>query len=237
MRYVFLAFILVAISAVGVLGFRGQIMEYSPIQVFNDMDQQAKVKAQKGSNFFADGFAARKPVDGTVPMGYHLPDELAADGAIADRGFTTTDTGYYTTGKMGDDYGTGMPGELALTADNVDAFLRLGQEQFGIYCAPCHSPIGDGQGVIAKRGFANIADFHQPQFAGDEYSDGRAYEVITKGKSLMKPYADKLTIRERWAVVAYLRALQNVKAGVSLDTPGLKSAVEADLAASADAAE
>ncbi|QQL44637.1 c-type cytochrome [Sulfuriroseicoccus oceanibius] len=237
MRYIFLAFILVALSAVGVLGFRGQIMEYSPIQVFNDMDQQAKVKAQKDNKFFADGRGARLPVDATVPMGYHLPDELAADGAIQQRAFSTTEKNYYTTGKIGTDYGTGMPEELGLTAENVDAFLRLGEEQYGIYCAICHSPTGDGQGMIAKRGWAAIANLHQVAFSADEYADGRVYETITNGKGLMKSYADKLTIRERWAVVAYVRALQNVNAGVSIDTPGLKSAVEADLATSAAAAE
>ena len=224
MRYAFLAFILVVISAVGVLGVRGQKFSYTPIEVFNDMDHQAKVKAQKPSNFFADGDGARRPVEGTVPMGYEIGGS-AADGAVADSGFGTGDHSYYNSGRMGDVYGTGMPAELGLTADNVDAFLRRGHDQYNIFCAPCHSESGNGQGVVAKRGFMATANLHGEQFFSDAYSDGQLYETIMNGKGLMKHYRDKLNVHDRWAVVAYVRALQDVGAGVPLNTPGLKAAI------------
>ncbi len=221
MRYAFLAFILVVISGLGVLGFRGQKFSHTPVEVFSDMDHQAKLKAQKPSDFFADGDGSRRPIEGTVPLGYEIGGS-AADGTVTKDGFGTGDHSYYNTGMIGDAFGTGMPAELGLTADNVDAFLRRGHERYDIYCAPCHSESGNGQGVVAKRGFLITANLHGEQFNADNYADGQIFSAITNGKNLMKHYSDKLNVHDRWAVVAYVRALQELTAGVALDTPGLK---------------
>jgi len=188
------------------------------------MDHQAKVKAQKPSDFFADGDGSRRPIPGTVPHGYEL-SESASEGAVMDNGFGTGDHSYYNTGKIGDGFGTGMPAELGLTADNVDAFLRRGHERYNIYCAPCHSESGNGQGVVAKRGFMQSANLHGEQFLADSYADGQVFNTITNGKNLMKHYRDKLNVHDRWAVVAYVRALQELTVGVPLDTVGLKEAL------------
>lgn len=224
MRYAFLAFILVVISALGVLGFRGQKFGYTPIEVFNDMDHQAKLKAQKPSDFFADGDGPRRPIAATVPHGYEISGS-AAEGAVVEGGFGTGDHSYYNTGKIGEGFGTGMPAELGLTADNVEAFLRRGHERYDIYCAPCHSESGNGQGVVAKRGFMTSANLHGEQFNAENYADGQIYNTITIGKGLMKHYSDKLNVHDRWAVVAYVRALQDIAAGVPLDTPGLAEVI------------
>lgn len=224
MRYAFLAFILVVISALGVLGFRGQKTSHTPVEVFNDMDHQAKLKAQKPNDFFADGDGPRRPIAGTVPHGYEI-SESAADGAVLDGGYGTGDHSYYNTGKIGDGFGTGMPAELGLTADNVDAFLRRGHERYDIYCATCHAESGNGQGVVAKRGFMATANLHGEQFNAENYADGQIYNTITIGKGLMKHYSDKLNVYDRWAVVAYVRVLQELNVGVPLNTPGLAEVI------------
>jgi mono/diheme cytochrome c family protein len=86
------------------------------------------------------------------------------------------------------------------------ALLRRGQQRFGIYCAPCHSPVGDGQGVIVKRGFPA-----PPAFAIERLRQAPTqhfYDVITAGYGAMFSYADRVGLADRWAIAAYIRALQ-----------------------------
>ena len=101
--------------------------------------------------------------------------------------------------------------ELKLNADSAEAFLRRGEERYGIYCAVCHGAAGDGAGVTSQYGIAGIANFHAPTFGSSAYPDGRMYDVITNGKGNMSGYGYNIPVQDRWAIVAYVRALQNAK--------------------------
>ena len=204
MKYFFLAYLTVALLVVGVLGFRGDKFSQAPLEVFPDMDTQDKLKGQKPSGFFADGVGSRKPVMGTVPRG--------ADSGVLPIEFGAGRTGYYFTGALGDKFGNGMPEELKLeSTEDSRALLTRGKEMYDVNCAICHGESGNGKGVInqfegAMKG--NIANLLTDPFKQGAAPDGYIYEVISNGKGLMGGYKHNLPVRDRWAIVAYLRALQ-----------------------------
>lgn len=226
MRYVFLFHLFLVAAVVAVGGYRGMKSGKPPIEIFNDMDHQAKLKAQKPSEFFADGSGSRLPVAHTVPVGYEIPTATLADGAAPGPGYSTLDSGYHNTGRFGDYYGSGMPKELGLTEANAAAFLRRGQERYNIYCAVCHGESGNAMGVVAKAGFNNIRNLNDPMMQPDQYADGAIYNTITNGKGLMGAYGEKLDVRDRWAVVAWVRVLQKLAKGVPASEPGVKELLE-----------
>jgi mono/diheme cytochrome c family protein len=86
------------------------------------------------------------------------------------------------------------------------ALLRRGRERFDVYCVPCHSPLGDGDGVVAQRGFPHPPSYHSARLRSAP--DRHFYDVMTNGYGIMYSYADRVTPAERWAIVAYIRALQ-----------------------------
>ena len=203
MKYFFLAYLAVALLVVGVLGFRGDKFSQAPIEVFPDMDTQDKLKGQKPSGFFADGMGARKPVMGTVPRG--------ADSGVLPIEFGAGRTGYYFTGALGDKFGHGMPDELNLeSVEDSRALLTRGKEMYNVHCAICHGESGDGKGVINQfEGMkGNIRNLIDGKYAQATAPDGYIYEVISNGLGLMGGYKHNLPVRDRWAIVAYLRALQ-----------------------------
>ena len=216
MRYVFLAYIFAALILVSVFGFRGHKFKEPPAEVFNDMDRQERVNYQAGSDFFADGLGSRYPVSGTVPVGFDLPEKAIAEGgsAVPEFGFSFPgDKGYYNSGQIGDFWGNGMPDEVRGEDGSIDeAFILRGKQRYDISCAICHGESGDGAGVISKYGLANIANFYTPQFsdpANEVYrADGDLFNTITNGKGLMGSYGASITVRDRWAIIAYIRTLQ-----------------------------
>ena len=213
MRYFFLAYAVIALLVVGYFGVRGQKSTEPPIMIFPDMDDQDKVKAQVPSLFFADGMGAREPVPGTQPLGFN-PDGASEIGGIPEYEFGGLDT-YYHTGRIGDYYGTGMPEELNLTEETTAALIRRGRERYAIYCAICHGDSGDGGGIAGQYGVPGIANLQLGPYLADSYPDGRLYRVINLGQGQMAGYGYNIPIRDRWAIVAYVRALQeaNLAAG------------------------
>ncbi len=209
MRYFFLVYALIALLVVGIGGFRGQKFSKPPIRVFPDMDIQDKVKAQAVDPLFADGSGSRLPVSGTQPRGFNSEGKTEV-GGIPEYEFGGQ-IGYYPTGHVGDYYGSGMPEELGLTDENVGAFIRRGEERFGIYCAVCHGAAGDGQGITSQYGVPGIANFHLDNFKSATYPDGRMFEVITHGKGMMGAYGYNIPLRDRWAIISYVRTLQTAK--------------------------
>lgn len=212
MRYFFLIYALVALMVVGIFGLRGQKFSKPPVRIFPDMDEQDKLKPQKPSGFFADGQGGRLPVAQTQPRGFN-PEGEKVIGGIPEYEFGGQ-TGYYYTGHVGDYYGIGMPEELKLTAENSGELLRRGKERFGIYCAVCHGDSGDGNGITAQYGVPVAANPNAKlnAISPETYPDGRLFEVISNGKGNMSGYAYNIPVRDRWAIVAYIRALQAAKA-------------------------
>lgn len=209
MRYFFLAYAIIAVLFVGIMGFRGQKFHKPPVQVFPDMDNQDKLKAQAPSIFFADRQGGRLPVTETQPRGFNEEGGIIV-GGIPEYEFGGQ-TGYYYSGHVGDYYGTGMPEELSLTTGNASELIRRGEERFGIYCAVCHGKSGDGMGMTSRYGVPAIANFHLGLFQPESYPDGRMFEVITKGKGMMGGYGANIPVRDRWAIIAYVRTLQAAK--------------------------
>jgi mono/diheme cytochrome c family protein len=159
-----------------------------------DMHDQPKFKPLAESDFYADLRSARPPVDGTVARG-----DLREDA-------------YLYTGKIGDDPGDYMPFPV-----NADLLAR-GQQRYNIYCAPCHSRTGDGNGVIPSRGFPR----KPPSFHADRLRKvplGYVFDVITNGFGAMPDYASQINPQDRWAIVAYIRALQLSQAATQADVP------------------
>ncbi len=210
MRYFFLIYAIIALLVVGLFGFRGQHSSKPPFRIFPDMDEQDKLKAQKPEPFFADGHGGRLPVHETQPRGFN-EEGARTVGGIPEYEFGGQ-TGYYYTGTLDDYYATGMPAELELTAENAGALIHRGQERFNIYCSACHGTSGDGQGITSKYGVPGIANLHGDPFKAPAYPDGRMFEVITKGKGMMGSYGANIPVRDRWAIVAYVRTLQAAKA-------------------------
>lgn len=224
MKYFFLSYLFIAAILVSAFGFRGSKSELPPLEVFPDMDHQAKVKYQAASDFFADGRGARLPVKGTVPMGFEIPDEPAADGAKPERVAFTNSLSYYDTGRMGDFYGDGLPTEITGDKAVFNAeFIKRGEQRYAINCAICHGTSGNGKGVTSKYGILTAFNFQQPgnldpANAAAYRADGAIFDVITNGKGLMGSYGGNITVRDRWAIVAYIRTLQQaaVESGVTL---------------------
>lgn len=205
MRYFILAFMLLGVLVVALGGFRGSKSSRRPLQFFNDMDTQAKLKYQRESSFFANRTGARALVPGTLPMGYAVPDKAAAEGGDQPLEGFALGSGYLNTGRMGDYWGNGIPSEI--TVD--EAFLSRGRARYNVYCIVCHGASGNGQGILSKYGLAGIADLHQLRLRDARQTpDGDIYSTLTNGKGQMGPYGTSLTLRDRWAVVAYLRVLQ-----------------------------
>jgi mono/diheme cytochrome c family protein len=209
MKYFFLTCFFLAALIVAGAGFRGSKTELPPIEIFDDMDHQAKVKYQRESQFFSDGVASRKPVSGSVPMGFEVPSKPASEGAAPSVFGFANGVDYFNTGKVGDYYGDGFPAELVLD----QTFIERGQQRYRIYCAVCHGESGNGKGTTSKFGILTAFSFQQ---AGNLDATnatayrpaGAIYDTITNGKGLMGPYGGAIPVRDRWAIVAYIRALQ-----------------------------
>lgn len=147
-----------------------------------DMHDQAKVEALEGSDFFEDGRGSRPLVAGTVPRG-----GLRLDA-------------HYFTGRVGDTFADAFP--AAVTRES----LARGRERYDIFCAPCHDRVGNGLGMIVRRGFRRPPSLHIDRLR--EAPPGYFVDVITRGFGAMADYAAQVPPADRWAITAYIRALQ-----------------------------
>ena len=214
-------FVLTGLAIVAFLGFRGQKSTGSPIELFPDMVRQMKVRAQAPLGFFADGRGGRVPVAGTVPIGYDMPKAASetAPGAAPVSGETNTQphlgfsgsTEYYDTGKMGTNWGTGLP-------VHVDGYLmERGKQRFNINCAVCHGQTAAGNGITKQYGLTTVVSLQEERIR--EMADGEIFNTITNGKNTMMAYGPNVTVADRWAIIAYLRALQRSQNATIADVP------------------
>ncbi len=200
LKYFFIVYALVAVAIFAIFGIPGTKFGQRPFRLFPDMDEQDKVKAQRSSSLFADGMGSRLPAPGTVPS--------SGDDGVFSVEFGQGRSGYYYTGTEGEYYGTGFPTELGLDEASMKPFIARGQDRYEIFCTPCHGSAGDGKGTVAKNGFTAIRNLHDETLQVASYPDGRLYDVIANGKGLMGSYGASVPVKDRWAIVAYVRALQ-----------------------------
>jgi len=170
-----------------------------PIEVWPDMDRQEKFKAQTGTFIFSDGRANRKPVEGTVAVGYLKEDEIFTTGIDKSSG---TGPGMYV-GKN----------PVQVTPD----LLRQGQRRFNTYCSPCHDRTGQGQGVVPKKVMWIPTNLLEERV--QLMPDGEIFNVISHGRRSMPAYRFQVLERDRWAIVSYVRALQRSARGTLADVP------------------
>ena len=203
MRYAYYTLAFLCLLTVSVMGFRGMLSSRPPIEIFPDMKRQAKFKPQAPSKFFGDGRADRMPVAGTVPYGRKAE--------TADPVFLHADD-FRFAGKTADgSFARGFP------VDVTEKLVRRGQNRFQIYCQPCHGALGDGQGITKQYGMIATPSYHDDRLR--QMAEGEIFNTITNGKNTMSSYADKLSPDDRWAVIAYVRALQRAHHGSIDDVP------------------
>jgi mono/diheme cytochrome c family protein len=200
MRQVYLVTLFVCVLLVSILGLRGTKFTSPPLDVFPEwafpgMKYQPRLRPQSESAFFADGRADRTP-----------PEHAVARGMLRD------DDALYAGKDANGQWVRGFP--EAITVDKK--FIERGRDRFTIYCQPCHGMLGDGQGITAKYGMGSVlivGNYHTDRLR--QITEGELFNTITNGSpsKLMYPYADKLVPEDRWAVVAYIRALQRAQQG------------------------
>ena len=203
MRYAYYTLAFVVVLLFSVMGYRGAVSTRPPIEVFPDMDHQAKYKPQAESKFFADGRADRPIPAGTVPFGRSSEQ--------ADPAFLKADDALYAGKNADGSFVRGFPVEV------TQQLVERGQNRFQIYCAPCHGKLGDGNGITKSYGMVATPTYHDDRLRG--MAEGEIFNTITNGKNTMFPYADKLSPEDRWAVVAYVRALQRAAHATIDDVP------------------
>jgi mono/diheme cytochrome c family protein len=210
MRYFLAGFALLAVLVVGIAGFRGSMSRRPPIEVFPDMDRQLKLRPQTPNNFFADGRASRLPVAGTIARSTPY-NNLA--GATPERAVYPYENAPVNTGQIAGTTNFVETGPFAITAQ----FMERGRARYAIYCSPCHGELGDGNGVTKKLGMNTVANLHEARIV--RLGDGELFHVISNGRNLMGPYAAQIDVEDRWAVVAYVRALQLSRLASTNDVP------------------
>jgi len=154
-----------------------------------DMHDQPRYDPLEASTFFPDGRASRPPVEGTVARGHLNEDD------------------HLHRGKVGDEFVATFP--FPITMD----VMARGRERYDIFCSPCHDRLGTGQGMVVKRGFTGPASFHEQRLK--DAPAGYLYDVTARGFGRMSGYAAQIPVEDRWAIVAYIRALQETRAPAS----------------------
>jgi mono/diheme cytochrome c family protein len=186
------------------------------------MQDQPKMKPFRSTSFFADGLSSRPPVEGTIPRGF-----LRSDGKLF--------TGKKPKGATGAaPAATPAPGggtNANSFPDDVDTFpfpiteetVRRGKERYEIFCSVCHGLTGNGDGMIVRRGFRRAASFNDDRLR--QAPVGHFFDAITNGWGAMPPYAQQIVVQDRWAIIAYIRALQlsQQKTAPALGPSGLPS--------------
>ena len=209
MRWVFLGLALVTATVVSVMGSRGAINGRRPLVFFTDMAFQPRYDPQSASPFFADGRAMRTPPAGTLPFG-GADYDADAGSPRQNPDFLQADDAYYR-GKQGSNWVASNP----LTIDL--ALLRRGRERYEIHCAICHGATGAGNGTMTQYGLVGVASISSGLHR--LMADGQFFDTITNGKGRMMPYAPQIKVRDRWAIVAYIRALMRSEGASPDDVP------------------
>ncbi len=184
------------LTALLLAGCRGNRSGETPVHPNLNMDFQEKFQAQEANPLFADNAAMRKPVSGTVA-----------------RGLLKEDTELFTGRTESGEYVDRVPVPVS------KAFLQRGKERYEIFCVVCHGQTGGGNGVIMRGnyGYTPATSYHTDRIR--DVTDGYLYDVITNGIRNMPGYAQQIPVTDRWAIVAYVRALQRSQNATEGDLP------------------
>src|SRR5665213_393968 len=203
MRYIISILLIgaaIGVAAFGMLGLQGRMSRKPPVELYSDkffpgMDKQPKLRPMEPDSFFANGVSSQLPPAGTIARSEPVQ---TADGEVYCFEDSPVNTGRAT--------GTTNFIETNPLAVNA-ALIQRGRERFDIYCSPCHGRLGDGNGITKKIGvMLAVANLHDKRIV--EMADGEIFNTITYGKNTMGAYGPLMPTEDRWAVIAYLRALQ-----------------------------
>jgi Cytochrome C oxidase, cbb3-type, subunit III len=209
MRYLLVGFLLFVVLVLSVAGLRGRKSRHPPLEIFPDMDRQLKLRPQNVDEFFPDGRSSRLPVPGTIARA--TPYQLSS--AEPQRLVYPFEDSPVNTGRL-----TGSTNFVETNPFEITPqFIQRGRERFNINCSPCHGPLADGNGITKKLGLATVANLHDPRIV--RLADGEIFYVITNGRNTMYPYGGQVPVEDRWAIIAYLRALQLSQLGTVEDVP------------------
>ena len=195
---------LTALATVGVVtiaGFRGDLTRRRPIYIFPDMKWQFKLRPQTKAGFhiWPNDMSSRPQVMGTLAQRSGFADD------------TTWQLNTINTGKEAGAFAEVNPFPITLE------LVRRGQERYGVYCQPCHGAQADGNGMTKKLGMTTVANLHDQRII--RLPDGDIFTTISVGKNTMYGYAAQIPVKDRWAIVAYLRVLQRSTMGKLADLP------------------
>jgi len=174
---------------------RGQISKEAPIHLNPNMDQQEKFKAYSENNLFEDKRSMRPLPTGTVPRGHLNEDEAFYQGSIK---------------------GEFVNNPLPFT----QKLLERGQDRYDIYCSMCHGATGLGGGIVIEKGYVVPPSYDDERVIN--LKDGEIYHVINNGIRNMPSYGKQIPVEDRWAIVAYVRALQRAQTASLKDVPDEK---------------
>ena len=199
-------------AIVGIAGFRGGMSRRPPIEIFPDMNRQLKLRPMTPNSFFPNGVSSQLPPTGTVARGEPIQTVSGPvypfEAAPANTGLVTGTTNFVATNPL----------------PVNEALLKRGRERFDIYCAPCHGRLGDGNGITKKIGdMPAVANLHDKRIV--EMADGEVFNTVTRGKGLMGAYGPLMPVEDRWAAIAYVRALQLSWLGTTNDLSAAEQAV------------
>ena len=187
-----LTIITVALAMASLAGCQGRISKAPPVHPNLNMDFQWRFDPQEESEFFADKAAMRPQIEGTVAHGAVEATDAAEE--------------HKREGRIDGLWTDEMPQGMALN----EAMLNRGKERFGIYCTPCHGATGVGNGVVVKRGYAQPQSFLTERLRS--FPLGRIVWTLKYGVDNMPSYASQIPVNDRWAIAAYVRALQIAQA-------------------------
>lgn len=190
-----LPFLLALASSLVLTGCISPSRDTTPLQIWDDMKAQPKYKSQQQSSLFADQRSSRRPPEGTVAIGQLGGDDAYRWGVVASQ----------YVGKI----------QEPITAE----LLAHGQLKFNTYCAPCHSRVGDGKGIVGIRAGAAFQPANLLEPRVQQMNDGELYSVASEGRRTMMGYRTQTSDHDRWAIVAYLRALHRANSGTKEDVP------------------
>jgi mono/diheme cytochrome c family protein len=197
--------LLVLLFALIAASCRGGTSRDPPLVVIRNMYTQTKYVHQGHSEFFDNGRQMRLPPEGTVAREMEM-DPIIAKGRLEDDTDWTPTIPSEVIGRFGSSPAEAMP-----------EMVHRGQDRFNIYCAPCHGRTGDGHGIVVAHGFNQPPTYHQDRIR--HMPDGQMFATITNGLRNMPGYYAQIPTDDRWAIVAYVRALQLSQHAELADVP------------------